>query len=102
MWAVRAARLTTTLGSRFEPLARREPIDIRSGVHALAPYNKYESNQPMNMSFLFRALAVGFIFMNLSACGPAQQNIADPGVKGDKSTIKGDTKATQFQKSESE
>jgi hypothetical protein len=70
---------------------------------SLVPYNKHESNQPMNMSLLFRALAVvGFIFMNLSACGPAQQNIADPVVKGDKSTIKGDAKATQFQKSESE
>jgi len=38
--------------------------------------------------------------IDLSACAPAQQNVADPVVKGDKSTIKGDTKATQFQKTE--
>jgi len=57
----------------------------------------------MNMSLLFRALAVvGVMFINISACAPKQQNLADPVVKGDKSTIKGDTKATQFQKNESE
>ena len=50
---------------------------------------------------LTRALAAGCIgIVGLAACGPTPQNLANPTVKGDKSTISGDAKATAEQKTE--
>ncbi|MBS0638836.1 MAG: hypothetical protein U1E70_18925 [Acetobacteraceae bacterium] len=53
----------------------------------------------MNAYLLLRTLPVAaFLLAGLSACGPNPTNLANPTVKGDRSTIQGDAKATQYQK----
>ncbi len=58
----------------------------------------------MKMASLLCATFVGGLaFAGLSACGSSQSlNLANPTVKGDKSTISGDQKATGLQKTESQ
>ena len=47
-------------------------------------------------------LVVGSALVGLIACAPPQQNLANPVVRGDRSTIQGDANATQLQKTEPE
>ncbi len=57
----------------------------------------------MTGSQLIRALLLtAFTVSGIAACGQAQQNLANPVVKGDRSTIQGDAKATALQKTGTE
>jgi hypothetical protein len=57
----------------------------------------------MKLSTQMLALAITCLTVgSISACAPAQQNLANPVVKGDKSTIQGDAKATHDQRLEQE
>jgi hypothetical protein len=48
---------------------------------------------------LFRIIPViALLLAGLGACGPTPSNLANPTVKGDRSTIQGDAKATAVQR----
>lgn len=48
---------------------------------------------------LFRIIPVmALLLAGLGACGPTPSNLANPTVKGDRSTIQGDSKATAAQR----
>ena len=54
-------------------------------------------------SLLCATFVGGIAIAGLSACGNSQSlNLANPVVKGDRSTISGDQKATNLQKTESQ
>jgi hypothetical protein len=57
----------------------------------------------MKTRFLFSAIGLGSaLLFGLPGCAPAQPDVANPVVKGDKSTIANDAKATDLQQTESE
>ena len=62
--------------------------------------NKYVKVPAMKRASLLCPLAAAAVaLVALSACGPTQTDLANPVVKGDRSTIQGDAKATALQKS---
>jgi len=64
--------------------------------------NPAEAIQMQRFTRLFALAITCFSIGSISACAPAQQNLANPAVKGDRSTIQGDSKATALQRTEPE
>lgn len=57
----------------------------------------------MSPSYLIKALVlVSLVVSSLAACGSQPQNLANPSVRGDRSSIQGDANATALQRQEQE